>query len=51
MCDTRWVFEAIPVQYLRSVFLMRFFFTPDQVLVVLSKGIEKDTLLYQRHHR
>jgi glycerol-3-phosphate dehydrogenase (NAD(P)+) len=46
VCDTRWVFEAIPVQYLRSVILDAVpFFAPDQVLVVLSKGIEKDTLL------
>jgi glycerol-3-phosphate dehydrogenase (NAD(P)+) len=46
VCDTRWVFEAVPVQYLRSVILDAApCFRPDQVWVVLSKGIEQDTLL------
>ena len=46
MRDTRWIFQAIPVQYLRSVTLDAApCFKQDQVWVVLSKGIEKDTLL------
>lgn len=44
--DTQWIFEAIPVQYLRSVIMdVVPCVTPDQIWVVLSKGIEKDTLL------
>ncbi len=46
VCGTRWVFEAIPVQYLRSVIREAApCFTRDQVWVVLSKGIEQHTLL------
>lgn len=46
VCDSTWVFEAIPVQYLRSVIIEAApCFSKDQVWVVLSKGIEKDTLL------
>ena len=46
VCDTRWVFEAIPVQYLRSVILEAApCVTTDQIWVVLSKGIEQDTFL------
>ncbi len=46
MRDARWIFQAIPVQYLRSVILQAApCFKQDQVWVVLSKGIEKDTLL------
>lgn len=46
VCDVTWVFEAIPVQYLRSIFTQaKKCFSQEQVWVVLSKGIEKDTLL------
>ena len=46
MRDARWIFQAIPVQYLRSVILEAApCFKQDQMCVVLSKGIEKDTLL------
>ena len=46
ICDVQWVFEAIPVQYLRSVLKNTVrCFSPEQVWVVLSKGIEHDTLL------
>lgn len=46
LADTHWVFEAIPVQYLRSVLrAAQPFFTNDQIWIVLSKGIEQDTLL------
>jgi len=41
-----WVFEAIPVQYLRSVIQKAApFFTEDKIWVALSKGIEQNTLL------
>ncbi len=47
LCDVTWVFEAIPIKYLRSILLeakpcMR----SDQIWVVLSKGIEQETLLF-----
>jgi glycerol-3-phosphate dehydrogenase (NAD(P)+) len=47
VCDAQWVFEAIPVKFLRAslqkaVACMR----SDQIWVVLSKGIEQDTLLF-----
>lgn len=45
-CDVRWVFEAIPVTFLRPVLQeAKACFSPDQVWVVLSKGIEQETLL------
>ncbi len=41
-----WIFEAIPVQYLRSVIQQAApHVTDEQIWVVLSKGIEQDTLL------
>lgn len=47
VCDVSWVFEAIPVKFLRSVLKQAVHcFDPDQTWVVLSKGIEKDTLLF-----
>lgn len=43
-CD--WIFEAIPVQYLRSVIKQAApHVSNEQIWVVLSKGIEKDTFL------
>jgi len=46
ICGARWVFEAIPVKFLRSILeRTRDCFNQDQVWVLLSKGIEKDTLL------
>jgi len=42
-----WVFEATPVKFLRSVLEKASpFFLEDQTWVVLSKGIEKDTLFF-----
>ena len=47
VCSVRWVFEAIPVRYLRSVLVqVRPCFEQEQVWVVLSKGIEDQTLLF-----
>lgn len=46
ICDVRWVFEAIPVKYLRSVLEKTVScFSREQIWVILSKGIEKDSLL------
>lgn len=48
--DVEWVFEAIPVKYLRSILLQaKEFYSPQQIWVVLSKGIEVDTLLLPTH--
>jgi glycerol-3-phosphate dehydrogenase (NAD(P)+) len=45
-CDVQFVFEAIPVKYLREVLQQaQSCYTPEQVWVVLSKGIEQDSLL------
>lgn len=42
----RWVFEALPVKYMRSVLSQAISFSsPDHVWGVLSKGIETETLL------
>ena len=47
LCDAQWVFEAIPVKFLRSVLNeAKPCFDPAQVWVVLSKGIEQETLLF-----
>lgn len=44
--DVRWVFEAIPVQYMRATLRdAKPHITKDHVWVVLSKGIEQETLL------
>lgn len=46
LCGAEWVFEAIPVKFLRSVLEQtRDCFTDDHVWVILSKGIENKTLL------
>ncbi len=45
-CGVKWVFEAIPVKFLREMLeKAQSCFDSDQVWVVLSKGIEQDTLL------
>lgn len=46
LCGAEWVFEAIPVPFLRSVLdVARECFEPQQKWVVLSKGIEHTTLM------
>jgi glycerol-3-phosphate dehydrogenase (NAD(P)+) len=46
VCGAQWIFEAVPVAFLRSVVeLAALCVIPEQTWVVLSKGIEKDTLL------
>jgi len=46
VCGVQWVFEAIPVKFLRTVLsTARDCYEPQQTWVVLSKGIEQDTLL------
>lgn len=43
--DAEWICEAIPVKYLRSIITqVKPFVSSDQKWVVMSKGIEKDTL-------
>jgi len=45
--DVEWIFEAIPVKFLRSVLLQtKPYFSSEQKWVVLSKGIENETLLF-----
>lgn len=45
--DVSWVFEAVPVKFLRSVLQQaKPYFLDDHVWVVLSKGIEQDSLLF-----
>lgn len=47
VCSVRWIFEAIPVAYLRGVLEQaRSCATEDQIWVVLSKGVENKTLLF-----
>ncbi len=47
MCDTQWIFEAIPVPFLRSVISQATScFVSDQTWVILSKGIEQKTLFF-----
>jgi len=43
---TQWIFEAIPVQFLRSVLEdCAPYYDADQIWVILSKGIENKTLM------
>lgn len=43
----QWVFEAIPVKYLRAILQAAApYTTKDQTWVVLSKGIEQNTLMF-----
>lgn len=47
VCDAQWIFEAIPVKFLRSVVeSAQRYVTQQQKWVILSKGIEKDRLLF-----
>lgn len=44
LCGAEYVFEAIPVKFLRSVLdQTKHCFSPDQTFVILSKGIEQET--------
>ncbi|MDR3550890.1 MAG: NAD(P)-dependent glycerol-3-phosphate dehydrogenase [Candidatus Babeliales bacterium] len=44
--QSTYIFEAIPVKHLRSILEQaRSYYRPDQVWVVLSKGIEQHTLM------
>jgi glycerol-3-phosphate dehydrogenase (NAD(P)+) len=46
LCEPDWVFEAIPVKYLRAVLTQAAACArTDQTWVILSKGIEDETLL------
>ncbi len=46
ICDAQWVFEAIPVKFLRKTLKQTVHcFSKDQVWVIASKGIEQDTLM------
>lgn len=46
LSDTQWIFEAIPVKYMRSIMQRAALYaTQDQKWVILSKGIEQDTFL------
>ena len=46
LAGVRWVFEATPVKFLRAVVrTCKPFFSKEQVWVILSKGIENETLL------
>ena len=47
--DATWIFEAIPVKFLRSI-LEKFapFYKKEQKWVALSKGIENETLFFPR---
>ncbi len=43
--DSEWIFEAVPVKFLRNILIQsKEFFTTDQILVLTSKGIEQETL-------
>ena len=46
LADVRWVFEVVPVQFLRGVLQQaKPYVTDEQVWVLLSKGIEQDTCM------
>lgn len=46
MQDAQWVFEAVPVAYMRTVLQeAKKHFAPEQTWVITSKGIEQDTLM------
>lgn len=46
MSDALWVFESVPVAFMRAVLLeAKTHFTPEQTWVITSKGIEQDTLM------
>ncbi len=46
LSQAKWIFEAVPVKFLRNVLTQaKPHLNPEQVWVVLSKGIEQETLL------
>lgn len=46
IAQSPWIFEALPVKFLRSVLMQaRGYFSSEQKWVILSKGIEQQTLL------
>jgi glycerol-3-phosphate dehydrogenase (NAD(P)+) len=45
--NVTYIFEAVPVRYMRSVFThMKPYVTSEHVVIVMSKGMENDTLLF-----
>lgn len=45
--SSTWIFQAIPVKFLRSIFQkVKPYVTSEHIFVSLSKGIENDTLLF-----
>ena len=45
--SSKWIFQAIPVKFLRSIFQkIKPYATSEHIFVSLSKGIENDTLLF-----
>lgn len=46
IAHSQWIFEAVPVKFLRSVLQQaKPFYAQSQKWVIMSKGIEKDTLM------
>jgi len=46
LCGAEWVFETLPVKFMRSVLgKAKPYFSQEKQWVILSKGIEQDTLL------
>jgi len=46
LCGAEYVFEAVPVKFLRSILEQtKSCFSPEQTFVILSKGIEQETLM------
>ena len=46
ICGAQWIFEAIPIKYLRAILEQaKDCFSPEQTWVVLSKGMEQGSLL------
>lgn len=44
--NVNWIFEAVPVKYLRAVLMQaKPFYRPEQTWVIMSKGIEQDTCM------
>ena len=46
ICSAQWVFEAVPISFLRETLKQtQGCFSKDQIWVITSKGIEQDTLM------
>lgn len=46
ICDAKWVFEAIPIKFLRKTLKQTSScFSKEQIWVIASKGIEQETLM------